>query len=170
MFVLAFCVFHKRHYSEVVVPALEKFKFNYFGHDQVVLHENEIRRRKNVFKLLNNRETERGFTNQLTEIIEFSNFILISATIDKRNLGNVSPEENAYHIALGMCMESLIELLAEKRQQETNTHVIVECRGNREDKELELEFRRICDDIPLTNHNFSFDIIFSDKKIEHLKY
>ena len=34
IFVLAFCVFHKRHYSEVIVPALEKFKFNYFGHDR----------------------------------------------------------------------------------------------------------------------------------------
>ncbi len=46
IFVLAFCVFHKRHYSETIVPALEKFKFNYFGHDQVVLHENEIRKEK----------------------------------------------------------------------------------------------------------------------------
>jgi len=45
IFVLAFCVFHKRHYSEVIVPTLEKFKFNHFGHDQIVLHENEIRRR-----------------------------------------------------------------------------------------------------------------------------
>lgn len=40
LFVLAFCVFHKRYYSERVVSALEKFKFNHFGHDQVVLHEN----------------------------------------------------------------------------------------------------------------------------------
>src|SRR5690606_26853035 len=46
VFVLAFCVFHKRHYSEAIVPALEKFKFNHFGHDQVVLHENEIRKEK----------------------------------------------------------------------------------------------------------------------------
>ena len=46
VFVLAFCVFHKRHYSEMVVSALEKFKFNHFGHDQVVLHENEIRKER----------------------------------------------------------------------------------------------------------------------------
>ena len=31
LFVLAFCVFYKRHYSEKVVPALHKFKFNHFG-------------------------------------------------------------------------------------------------------------------------------------------
>ena len=56
VFVLAFCVFHKRHYSEAIVPALEKFKFNHFGHDQVILHENEIRKQKGVFTSLIGRE------------------------------------------------------------------------------------------------------------------
>ena len=37
VFVLAFCVFHKRHYSENVVPALEIFKFKHFGHDTEVM-------------------------------------------------------------------------------------------------------------------------------------
>ena len=35
VFVLAFCVFHKRHYAEKIIPAMEKLKFNYFGHDRV---------------------------------------------------------------------------------------------------------------------------------------
>lgn len=43
IFVLAFCIFHKAHYGEKIVPALEAFKFRYFGHDQVILHEHEIR-------------------------------------------------------------------------------------------------------------------------------
>ena len=33
VFVLALCVFHKSHYAERVVPALEMFKFRHFGHD-----------------------------------------------------------------------------------------------------------------------------------------
>ena len=53
VFVLAFCIFHKRHYSEAIVPALEKFKFNHFGHDQIVLHENEIRKEKGAFNINN---------------------------------------------------------------------------------------------------------------------
>lgn len=44
VFVLAFCIFHKGHYSKKVVPALEQFKFKHFGHDQIVLHESEIRK------------------------------------------------------------------------------------------------------------------------------
>ncbi|MCM5617185.1 DUF3800 domain-containing protein, partial [Xanthomonas hortorum] len=33
VFVLAFCVFHKGHYAQRVVPAIESFKFRHFGHD-----------------------------------------------------------------------------------------------------------------------------------------
>src|ERR1700680_2868913 len=54
VFVLAFCVFYKRHYSEKVVPALHKFKFNHFGHDLVVLHEHEIRKEKGDFRFFVN--------------------------------------------------------------------------------------------------------------------
>ena len=56
IFVLAFCVFHKRHYSEAIVPALEKFKFNHFGHDQIVLHEHEIRREEGDFNIFRSKE------------------------------------------------------------------------------------------------------------------
>jgi len=164
IFVLAFCVFHKRHYSEVIVPALEKFKFNHFGHDQVVLHENEIRRRKGAFNIFKGKAHHQHFLNELTEIIEVGNFILISATIDKRELRS-NPDDNAYHIALGMCMEALHGFLAEKGQSEKKTHIVVECRGDKEDRDLELEFRRICDGNNKQNLQLPYEIIFSDKKV-----
>lgn len=44
VFVLSFCVFHKGHYTEKVVTAIERFKFRHFGHDSIVLHEHEIRK------------------------------------------------------------------------------------------------------------------------------
>ena len=165
VFVLAFCIFHKRHYSEVIVPALEKFKFNHFGHDQVVLHENEIRRRKGLFNIFRNRQHQQKFMNELTEIIEFSNFILISATIDKRKLRKPNADDNAYHIALGLCLEALHDFLLEKGETKKKTHIVVECRGNKEDKELELEFRRICDGNNRQGIKYPFEILSSDKKV-----
>ncbi len=102
IFVLAFCVFHKRHYSEAIVPALEKFKFNHFGHDQVVLHENEIRKEKGNFNIFRSRAEKNNFLDELTTIIEYSNFILISCTIDKdRQYRQGDTESNPYHLALG---------------------------------------------------------------------
>jgi len=158
-------VFHKRHYSEVIVSALEKFKFNYFGHDQVVLHENEIRKEKGAFNIFRSKEEKVDFINTLTDIIEFSNFILVSCTIDKRALSKQSViESNCYHIALGFCMETLYEFLQEKGEAKKKTHVVVECRGPKEDKELELEFRRISDGNNRLGKMLPFEVIFSDKR------
>jgi len=129
LFVLAFCVFHKRHYSEKVVSALEKFKFNYFGHDQIILHENEIRKEKGAFNIFRSRE-----------------------------------QKLQHNIALGFCLETLYEFLQEKQQHEMKTFVVVECRGKKEDNELELEFRRICDGNNRLAQQLPFEVLFSDKK------
>jgi Protein of unknown function (DUF3800) len=164
IFVLAFCVFYKRHYSEKVVPALHKFKFNHFGHDHVVLHENEIRKEKGSFKF-QSRQHKLGFINQLTGIIEASNFVLISSVIDKQRLRDKQDQQaNPYHLALGFCLETLDEFLQEKNQGEAMTHVVVECRGNKEDKDLELEFRRICDGANRWGRRLPFEVVFADKK------
>ncbi|NMG01558.1 DUF3800 domain-containing protein [Azoarcus taiwanensis] len=165
MFVLAFCVFYKRHYCERVVPALQKLKFNRFGHDVVILHENEIRKEKGEFRFPS-RERKQAFMQELTDIIESSNFILISCAIDKERLrrrGDV--QSNPYHLALGFCLETLHELMQEKNQDDTLTHVVVECRGKKEDGEQELEFRRICAGANKLGRNLPFDIIFADKKV-----
>lgn len=165
LFVLAFCVFHKRHYSEQVVSALEKFKFNHFGHDQVVLHENDIRKEKGAFNSFRSREQKTRFLDELTDIIERSNFILISCVIDKRSLRKrADAGSNPYHIALGFCLETLHDFLKEKQQHEKKTHVVMECRGSKEDNELELEFRRFCDGNNRLAMPLPFDILFADKK------
>lgn len=164
IFVLAFCVFYKKHYSEKVVPALEKFKFNNFGHDIVILHEREIRKETGPFKFANERE-KLGFLDGLSDIIENSNFILISCVIDKHKLGGrVIDHDNPYHLALGFCLETLHELLIEKNQDAKKTHVVFECRGKKEDKDLELEFRRVCDGANKFSARLPFKIVFADKK------
>ena len=164
VFVLAFCVFHKRYYSEKVVPALEKFKFNHFGHDHVILHEHEIRKEKGEFTFFRDRKHKSQFINELTSIIDESNFILISCVIDKTALRNKNGTvSNPYHLALGFCLETLYEFLQEKKQDQKITHVVVECRGDKEDKELELEFRRICDGENQLSATLPFNIVFANK-------
>lgn len=165
VFVLALCVFHKRHYAEKIIPAVEKLKFNYFGHDSVVLHENEIRKQKGEFTFLSHLPTRIEFMERLTSIMEASNFILIACVVDKTRLSrSEGAASNPYHIALGICLEALREFLTEKGQDQVQTHVVVECRGKKEDFELELEFRRICDGENTGNRHLPFDIVFADKK------
>jgi hypothetical protein len=165
VFVLALCVFHKRHYAEKIIPAVTKLKFNYFGHDSVILHENEIRKQKGDFAFLSHLPTRESFMARLSSIMEASNFILIACVVDKTHLGRAEGVgSNPYHIALGVCLDALRSFLAEKKQDNLKTHVVVECRGKKEDAELELEFRRICDGDNPGNRHLPFDIVFADKK------
>ena len=125
IFVLSFCVFHKRHYAEKVVPAIERFKFRHFGHDTTVLHEHEIRKEKGAFRFAG-KDHKNAFIDELTEIIDSSKFILISCVIDKTRLRErTAAATNPYHIALGFCLETLYELMVEKGQERFPTHVVV---------------------------------------------
>ncbi len=165
VFVLAFCIFHKRYYAESVIAAIEKFKFNHFGHDAVVLHENEIRRQTGDFKMLNQMKLRERFIGELTEIVDTYKFILIASVIDKKLLKlGIGEASNPYHLALGVCLDRLHDFLKEKNQLERQTHILVECRGKNEDKDLELEFRRFCDARQNTGKKMPFDVVFVDKK------
>ena len=164
VFVLAFCIFHKRHYSEKIVPALQKFKFNNFGHDIVILHERDIRKETGFFKF-SSALAKAEFLENLTSIIDESNFILVSCVIDKIRLREAQADNpHLYHLALVHCLETLFDFLVEKSQQGTKTHVVFEGRGATEDKELELEFRRICSGANKYGHTLPFEFVLADKR------
>jgi hypothetical protein len=61
-------------------------------------------------------------------------------------------------------LERLYDYLEQKNAVIKTTHVVVEKRGQREDDELELEFRRICDGHNRLNKKLPFEIIMADKK------
>ena len=97
--------------------------------------------------------------------MDASNFILIACVVDKARMSkSEGASTNPYHIALDICLESLRGFLVEKKQDHLQTHVVVECRGKKEDRELELEFRRICDGNNPGNRRLPFDVVFADKK------
>lgn len=165
IFVLAFCIFQKSHYSNAVVSSLQTFKFKHFGHDLIILHEREIRKEKNDFNIFKNREERSQFISELTAIINDSNFIITSCVIQKDDLCSSHPNpKNPYHIALAFCLESVYGFLLEKGQEKKTTHIVVEMRGKKEDNELELEFRRICDGMNIYKKPLPFAIKFADKK------
>ncbi len=165
VFVLAFCVFYQGNYVDNVVSALERLKFEKFGHDIIILHERDIRKETGPFKFRFKKQKEE-FIDQLTTIIADSKFILIAAVINKRALGPRDEEDsNPYHVALRSCLDSLHALMKEKGQQEVDTHVVFERRGKKEDRELELEFRRICDGANDTAERLPYQIILADKRV-----
>lgn len=165
VFVLAFCIFYKKHYAENIVPKLQKLKFEYFGHDLVILHEHEIRKEKGDFSIFKNRNEKEQFLDKLTNIIEQNNFVLASCVIEKTKLSKTDSLLNPYHFALRHCLETLFEFVSEKGQQDQETFVVVEKRGNKEDNELELEFLRICNGQNKFNQRLPFKLKMASKQI-----
>lgn len=164
VFVLAFCLFNKDCYAKQVVPEILKFKFKHFGHDQVILHEHDIRKSRPPFHILQNREIREPFLKDLNAVIEKSDFSLIASAIRKDRLNRqYSHPENPYHIAMGFGLERIFLYLKSLGCSRGTTPILFEKRGNKEDKDLELEFHRICAR-NATGSRLPFDIILVDKK------
>jgi predicted transcriptional regulator with HTH domain len=152
VFVLAFCIFRKDEYVRTVVPMLQDFKFRWFGHDMVVLHESDIRKQKPPFKFLQNLDRRQKFMSELTKIIEACPTVVVACAINKLALAKrYHRPENPYHLALQFCMERTDRFLSEQGQSGRLSYVVFEKRGDKEDAKLELEFRRISDGGNFTN-------------------
>lgn len=165
LFVLAFCVISKEEYVGKIVPEIQRFKLKHFGHDNVVLHERDIRKDVGAFAFLKSREKKSNFLEELTQIVANVSFTLICSVIRKETLKQkyASPD-NPYHIALGFGLERVYSCLQGRGAGTAKTHVVVERRGKREDAELELEFRRVCDGANYHGEKLPLEIEFADKK------
>lgn len=146
-------------------------KFKYWGHCDVILHEHDIRKSMTGdWSLLNDSNTRQAFLNDISDLMDASPFQVIACVINKQELIRYQTPENPYELAMLFCMERLNNWLLLKNQQYQTIQIQFEARGKTEDAELELEFRRICDNASSTiisNTDFSkidYRIGFLDKK------
>lgn len=165
IFVLAFCVFRQSDYVDAVTPAIQRLKFKYWGHDSVVLHERDIRKPGGPFSFLQIAEKRAAFMAELNGLMESAPFTIIASLIRKSHLNRqyVYPD-NPYSISLQFGLERLYMHLNGLGQGNRISRVIVERRGKKEDGELELEFRRICDGQNILNRRLPFDIVMAAKE------
>lgn len=162
VFVLASCLFEKERYAAECAPAMIRLKFGHVGHDQIVLHEREIRKQQPPFDFLLDRRRNEAFVADLSGLIAEAPFTLFAAVIEKRDL--VGPTlEHPYHIALRLGLEQIHRHLAGTAGCDGGTlHIVFEQRGRLEDRDLELEFRRLCND-PATG-GYPFWFVVADKR------
>jgi hypothetical protein len=164
VFVVAFCIVDKSAYSSAV-GSLLKLKFDTFGHDMVVLHEREIRKRINDFAFM--RDSVRGvqFLTDLTAFVQNAPFTLIAAVIRKTAfVAQYANPDHPYETALLFCLERAYGFMKDAGQDTRRTYVVVESRGAKEDKDLQLSFRRTCAGINYWTCKFPFEIRFSHKQ------
>ncbi len=146
VFVLLFAIIRKDDYINQVCPNLQRFKHEFWAHDEVVLHEHEIRKPFGDFLFLIQKPIRDRFLARLSTQMEALPATVVAIVIDKakyavRYHAHVSP----YDYAMETGLERVFRHLEGFDQTDRPTAIIVEKRGRREDAELELAFRRVCD-------------------------
>jgi hypothetical protein len=164
IFALSFCLFRKEAYAQTVVPALTAFKLRWFGHDRVALHSHDIRKSRPPFDFLLDARKRPRFMGELSDLIESTPMQVVSAVIDKRRLvDRYDVPRNPYELAVRFCMERCYYAIRDAGHRSRLTHFVFESRGTKEDRNLELEFRRICDGANYVNERLKFEAVFAAK-------
>ncbi|MDP3295856.1 MAG: DUF3800 domain-containing protein [Nevskia sp.] len=164
VFVLLFVIMRKADYVDQVCRDLQRFKLEFWGHDEVVLHEHEIRKPFGQFLFLLQKPLRERFLEGLNQLIQSLPATLVAVVIDKTALATRYRQPvNPYDYAMEAGLERVFTHLQSLRQQDRRTPVIVECRGRREDAELELAFRRVCDGANALRRSFPFDVVMATK-------
>lgn len=164
VFVLCFCVFRIDEYVDRVTPAIRRLKCRTFGHDLVILHEHDIRKKKGAFSQLN-QEAREAFLAELTAIIDATEVTVIAVVIDKlRHKAKYQQPYHPYHLAMQFGLERVMHFLKMQGQQNAATAIVFEARGSKEDAALELEFRRVCDGANRSRKPLPLRIVVADKK------
>ena len=146
IFVLLFAIVNKEDYVTRVCPGLQRFKFEFWGHDEVVLHEHEIRKPFGDFLFLLQKPLRERFLASLTAQMTDLPATVVAVVIDKTAYAaRYAKPVNPYDYALEAGLERVYRHLEQMAQAAVTTTIIVEKRGKKEDADLELAFRRVCD-------------------------
>lgn len=172
IFTLVFCIFRVEDYKNQIIPTTQKFKNKYWGHDNIILHERDIRKpEKDDYKFLTDRKKREVFMAEIGKLIEEAKFHLIATVIRKDELiKRYKRPSNPYELAMLFCMERAHKWLCEQNQTGKKVHIICEARGKKEDRDLELEFRRIRQNsAQSTPSKMNFSAIDYRLKFQHKK-
>ncbi len=164
IFVLAFCLFAKSDYVERVGPALQRLKFRFWGHDEQVLHEHEIRKPNKNYGFLFDPALRAEFLDAVSKLVDEASFQLVAEVIRKLDFAKqYALPANPYDLALEFGLERIYRELSGRGQADKVTHIIVEKRGEKEDAQLELAFRRICDGANALNQRLPLELVMIPK-------
>lgn len=117
------------------------------------------------FDILLNSEIRAQFMARLGEVMEAAPCTIVTVVIDKvafkKRVGNNS---SPYDVALEFGLERVFLYLQSRGQVGRTTHVIFEGRGKNEDRDLELEFRRIMDNSDVKGMSETLEFLCASKK------
>ncbi|KAA5539661.1 DUF3800 domain-containing protein [Adhaeribacter rhizoryzae] len=144
IFTLCGIIFTQESY-EAFRLALNELKLKYWEDTNTILHSRDIRKCEGPFKILFNQQVKESFYLDFNEIVEKHAFIILTSSIDKiaytKKYGYLS--DDVYEISLSFLMERAIYVIEKNQERASELQIILERRGNKEDKKLEEHFQKL---------------------------
>ena len=130
-------------YENKLVPMVNRLKFDYFGHECVIIHSRDIRKAQGDFGFLTDPAKRQPFYERINEIMSVPGYDLIASVIKKQDHKEKYGMQatNPYDLALTFALERLLPLL--EKEGQTEAYLVAEARGKKEDDELRLSFLNI---------------------------
>ncbi len=169
VFTLALFICDQEEYVHKIIPAVINLKFEFWGHEGVILHSRDIRKSQNDFGILTDTEKKNLFITKINKIMQDRDYQLITAVIKKDKLNaRYIYADNPYDLSLKFALERLIHLLEHNLYKEV--FILCEKRGKKEDDELRLIFyETISQGTEYIEKDrfkaFNFKLFFLDKKL-----
>ena len=144
VFVLCGVLFHEPGYNQFCED-LNSLKTHFFGCTEIVFHSREIRKCEKEFWILKDAVRKTDFYERLNSIVRESSFRVIAAVIDKKQYIEryAQTAKNPYEISLSFILERLVLMLGQFKSAANRIRIVVEKRGKKEDRELELHFEEL---------------------------
>ncbi|MBO6853399.1 MAG: DUF3800 domain-containing protein [Marivivens sp.] len=175
---LNYCLFEKDHYLHELVPRFNRLKFKYWGCDNIVLHERDLRKPDKIkdpavkSKYMHLNGKRRGeFMDELTELMRSAQFQCFCVVIDKLAVPDRHKSFDPYHIGLSRGFRQIESYLKvyDPIELSKDLHIVFESRGRDDDAALSKAYKQVSVQGSLLGqvpaHNFSnFRLELMDKK------
>lgn len=152
-------LYRRETYITEEVPALTRLKMDFWGHEGVIFHDYDIRKKVGPFRVLIDTTTREAFWLALCEHFSQSKAKIISAVIDKEaHAAQYNAPENPYRLAVQFVLERI------HMEAGSGVPIVFESRGKKEDKVLSGWCEEICNGGNFRGNQFDFDVSFAKKK------
>lgn len=149
---LNYCMFEKDHYIDELVPRFNRLKFRYWGCDNIVLHERDLRKpdkirdpaiRSKYERLQGDRK--RAFMDELTQLMRDAQFRCFCVVIDKPKVPEWHKSYDPYHISLSRGFRQIETYLKVHDPDELakELHIVFEASGHDDDAALSRAYKQV---------------------------
>ena len=174
VFTLTGCYMYKDYYYDYANKLIDKFKLEFFGTQEIILHTRKIVRNLEEYRILEDKKIREDFYNQLNSLIQKLDFKIISCVIDlNRHKLKYKTPKDPYFYSLYIIVERFVYTLNEEN---CYGRIIAERRNPKLDKALEFHFNRLqvkgtqyLDPNEINKRIKSFELQFRKKNINGLQ-